>query len=79
VKIQITPPHLAGQLVESLNAAECFAALTGAEAHLVDVFIPWLEQGGDPEQARMELQFFLNAWGMRHPGFKARFAEAVGS
>lgn len=76
MKIQLSHPHLADLLVRSLNETDCFAALTDANA--VDVFVPWLEQNGDPAQARVELQFFLNAWAMRYPGFRAYLEEGAG-
>lgn len=68
MKIQISHPHLADQLVQSLNETDCFAALTTAGS--VDVFVPWLEGGDDPAQARTELLFFVKAWGMKHAGFE---------
>lgn len=70
MKIQITHPHLADQLVRSLNETDCFAAATTAAS--VDVFVPWLERGGDPAQARTELLFFVKAWAMAYPGFEVR-------
>jgi hypothetical protein len=70
VKIRISHPHLADQLVESLNATDCLAALTGADA--VDVFVPWLEEGDDPAHASQELLFFVKAWGLRYPDFEAQ-------
>jgi hypothetical protein len=70
VKIQISHPHLAHQLVESLNSTDCLAAVTEADA--VDVFVPWLEEGDDPSHARQELLFFVKAWGLKHPDFEVR-------
>lgn len=70
MKIRITHPHLADQLVRSLNQTDCFAAVTTAD--FVDVFVPWLERGGDPAQARTEILFFVKAWGMAYPDFEAR-------
>jgi hypothetical protein len=70
VKIHISHPHLADQLVESLNATDCLAALT--DSHAVDVFVPWLEDGDDPSHARQELLFFVKAWGLRYPDFEAQ-------
>ena len=70
MKIRITHPHLADQLVQSLNETDCLAAPTSADC--VDVFVPWLERGGDPNQARMELIFYVRAWGLTYPGFDVR-------
>lgn len=70
MRIQISHPHLADQLVRSLNATDCFAALT--DTNRVDVFIPWLEYGDDPAGARMELLFFVRAWGLKYPDFQVR-------
>lgn len=70
MKVQISHPHLADQLAESLNASDCFAAVTDADA--VDVFIPWLERDGDLAHARTELLFFVKAWGLRYPDFEVQ-------
>lgn len=72
MKIRLSHPHLADELARALNATDCFAASTDGGG--VDVFVPWLERGGDPDQARTELLFFLRAWGNRHPGFEALLA-----
>jgi hypothetical protein len=72
MEIQLSHPHLADQLVRSLNETDCFAAAPDAES--VAVFLPWLEPDGDAVQAGMELLFFVRAWGLRYPDFEARLA-----
>ncbi len=70
MKIQISHPHLADQLVQSLNKADCLAALTDVDA--IDVFVPWLDDGDDPSHACQELLFFVKAWGLKYPDFEVQ-------
>ena len=70
VKIRISNPNLVEPLVQALNGTDCAAARAGAET--VAVFVPWA--GADPQQARMEVLFFVRAWGLAHAGFDVRLA-----
>lgn len=69
MQIQISHADLVDPLVRALNETDCSAARTGA--HLLDVFVPWLDRGGDPRQARVEVLFFIRSWGLAHSGFDA--------
>ena len=69
MQIQISHPNLVDPLVRALNETDCPAARTGA--HVVDVSVPWLERGGDPRQAVVEVLFFVRSWGLAHAGFDA--------
>ena len=68
MKLLISPPELAPELVSALNETECRAAWTGGDA--VEVFVPWLPDGGDHAQAAMELLFFVRAWASDYPDFR---------
>ena len=72
MRIQISHPHLVEPLVRALNETDCSAARAGA--HVVDIWVPWLERGGDPRQAVIEVLFFVRSWGLSHAGFAAQLA-----
>jgi hypothetical protein len=74
VKLQISHPNLAPDLVYALNESGCLAARTGPDT--VQVFAPWLEDGGDTAHAAAELLFFVKAWAARHPEFRATLLDA---
>jgi hypothetical protein len=69
VKLRISHPELAPELVGALNETDCFAARTAIDT--VEVFAPWLLDGGDTAQAGTELLFFVRAWASGHPDFRA--------
>ena len=69
MKLRISHPELASELVRALNDTDCLAARTSLDT--VEVFAPWLLEGGDTLQAGTELIFFVRAWGSRHPEFRA--------
>ena len=60
MKLLISHPDLAPDLVYALNETDCLAARTGPNT--VQVFAPWLVDGGDAAQAAAELLFFVKAW-----------------
>ena len=72
MQIRISHSDLVDPLVRALNDTDCSAARTSA--HGVHVFVPWLERGGDPRQARIEVLFFIRSWGLAHAGFQAQVA-----
>jgi hypothetical protein len=67
MRLLISHPELAPGLVSALNETECRAAWTGRGA--VEVFVPWLRDGGDEAHAAMELLFFVRAWASDYPDF----------
>lgn len=73
MKLLLSHSELALSLVRALNETDCFAAQTGH--HTVEVFAPWLIEGGDTRQAEIELLFFVGAWASRHPGFRATLLQ----
>lgn len=73
MKLLISHPELAPDLVCALNETDCLAASTAA--HTVDVFVPWLGDGGNLAQAAAELMFFVRAWASDHPGFRATLLD----
>jgi hypothetical protein len=69
VKLRVSHPELAPELVGALNETDCLAARTAPDT--VEVFVPWLLDGGDTAHAAAELLFFVRAWGSSHPDFRA--------
>ncbi len=74
MKLLITHPELASDLVRALNEAECVAARTASDT--VEVFVPWLLDGGSTAQAATELLFFVRAWAADYPAFRATLLDA---
>jgi hypothetical protein len=74
VKLRISHPELASELVRALNDTDCLAARTALDT--VEVFAPWLLEGGDPAHAGTELLFFVKAWASRHPQFRVTLLDA---
>jgi hypothetical protein len=73
MKLLISHPELAADLVNALNETDCLAART--TKNTVQVFVPWLLDGGDTAHAAAELLFFVKAWAGRHPEFQATLLE----
>ena len=69
MKLRISHPELAPELVGALNGTDCLAARTALDT--IEVFAPWLLDGGDTEEAATEVLFFVRAWASRHPNFRA--------
>lgn len=69
MKLLISHPELAPDLVSALNETDCLAARTGLDT--VEVLAPWLLEGGDTLQAATELLFFVRAWASDRPEFRA--------
>jgi len=76
MKLLISHPHLATELVCALNETDCLAAHT--ERDTVEVFVPWLVDGGHAAQAATELVFFVKAWASSHPEFRATLLHPSG-
>ena len=66
MKLLISHPELAADLVNALNETDCLAART--TRNTVQVFVPWLLDGGDTSHAAAELLFFVKAWASPPPG-----------
>ena len=73
MKLLISHPELAPELVCALNETDCLAARTARDT--VEVFVPWLLDVGDSAHAAMELLFFVRAWASDHPDFRAVLLE----
>jgi hypothetical protein len=69
MRLLLTHPELAPELVQALNETECIAVRTGS--HTLEVLAPWLLEGGDATHAATEVLFFVRAWSSSHPGFRA--------
>lgn len=74
MKLLLSHPDLAPDLVDAINETDCFAARTGSDT--VEVFAPWLVDGGNAASAQAELIFFVRAWAGRYPDFRATLLEA---
>lgn len=68
MRLLVTHPELAPGLVEALNRTDCVAARTGS--HTLEVFAPWLLDGGESAHAAAEVLFFVRAWASGHPEFR---------
>jgi len=75
MRLLITHPELVPGLVSALNETECIATRVAKDT--VDVFVPWLVQGGNRTQAATELLFFVRAWASDQPAFGATLVDAV--
>jgi hypothetical protein len=69
MRLLVSHPELASELVLALNQTDCLAART--ERDTVEVFMPWLLDSGDTAHAAMELLFFIRAWASDRPDFQA--------
>jgi hypothetical protein len=69
MKLLLSHPELAPDLVCALNETDCLAARTGLDT--VEVFVPWLADGGHSAHAAAELLFFVKAWALKHPELRA--------
>lgn len=74
MKLRISHPGLAPDLVYALNEADCVAAQTASDT--VEVFLPWLLEGSNTAHAAMELLFFVKAWASDYPAFRATVLDA---
>jgi hypothetical protein len=74
MKLLLSDPDLATALVCALNETDCLAARTGS--HTLEVFAPWLLDGGEPAHTAAEVLFFVRAWASGHPGFRATLLDA---
>lgn len=73
MKLLISHPDLAPELVAALNETDCLAART--TRNTVEVFVPWLLEGGNAAHAATELLFFVRAWASEHPEFRATLLD----
>jgi hypothetical protein len=69
MRIQISDPEAASELLDALAAAECVAEQTADDVLEVDV--PWVDGEDDERQAHIELSFFVSAWQAGRPGLAA--------
>lgn len=74
MKLLISHPELAPELVCALNETDCVAARTSRDT--LEVFVPWLLDSVNATQAATELLFFVRAWASDHPAFRATLLDA---
>jgi hypothetical protein len=75
MKLRLSHPELALDLVSALNETDCLAARIALDT--VEVFVPWLPESGNKAQAATELLFFIKAWAGKHPEFRATLVEPL--
>ena len=73
MKLLLSHPELAADLVEALNETDCLAARTALDT--VEVFVPWLVDGGNTTHAATEVLFFVKAWASHHPELRATLLD----
>lgn len=73
MKLLLSDPDRALDLVDALNETDCFAARTGPDT--VEVFAPWLLDGGNSSHAGAELIFFVRAWAGADAAFRATLLD----
>jgi hypothetical protein len=73
MKLLISHPDLAPDLVRALNETDCLAARTSSDT--VEVLAPWLLDGGSTAHAATELLFFVKAWASDYPRFRATLLD----
>ncbi len=73
MKLLLSHPELAPDLVYALNETDCLAARTALDT--VEVIVPWLVDGGNTTHAAAELLFFVKAWASGHPDFRATLLD----
>jgi hypothetical protein len=74
MKLLISHPELASDLVSALNEAGCVATRIATDT--VEVLVPWLLDGSERTHAATELLFFVRAWAANHPAFGATLLDA---
>jgi hypothetical protein len=74
MKLLITHPELASDLVSALNETGCVATRIANDT--VEVLVPWLLDASDKAHAATELLFFVRAWASNHPAFAATLLDA---
>ncbi len=74
MKLLISHPELASDLVSALNEAGCVATRIAGDT--VEVLVPWLLDGSERAHAATELLFFVRAWASNHPAFGATLLDA---
>ena len=74
MKLLITHPELAPELVSALNETDCVATRIASDT--LEVLVPWRADAGDHAHAAAELLFFVRAWASQHPAFQATLLDA---
>jgi hypothetical protein len=74
MKLLITHPELAPDLVSALTEADCVATQIGTDT--VEVLVPWRVDGSNRAHTATELLFFVRAWASNRPWFRATLIDA---
>jgi hypothetical protein len=77
MRVRISDPGLAEELLGFLRRADCIADVGDVQAHAegiaVDVEVP---QAYDDQQARLEVSLYLRVWEAMHPGSGVELLES---
>jgi hypothetical protein len=78
MRVRISDPGLAEELLGFLRRADCIADVGAVEAHAegiaVQVEVP---RAYDEQQARMEVALYLRVWEAMHPGSGVELLEST--
>jgi hypothetical protein len=78
MRVRISDPGLAEELLGFLRRADCIADVGDVEAHAegiaVQVEVP---RAYDDHQARMEVSLYLRVWEAMHPGSGVELLEST--
>lgn len=78
MRVRISDPGLAEELLGFLRRADCIADVGDVEAHAegiaVQVEVP---RAYDDQQARMEVALYLRVWEAMHPGSGVELLEST--
>jgi hypothetical protein len=78
MRVRISDPGLAEELLDFLRRADCIADVGDVEAHAegiaVQVEVP---RAYDDQQARMEVALYLRVWEAMHPGSGVELLEST--
>ena len=78
MRVRISDPGLAEELLGFLRRADCIADVGNVQAHAeglaVQVEVP---QAYDDQQARMEVSLYLRVWEAMHPGSGVELLEST--
>ena len=77
MRVRISDPSLAEELLGFLRRADCIADVGDVEAHAEGIaVVVEVPQAYDDHQARMEVSLYLRVWEATHPGSGVELLES---
>ena len=78
MRVRISDPGLAEELLGFLRRGACIADVGGGHAHPQRIAVPVeVPQAYDDQQARMEVSLYLRVWEAMHPGSGVELLEST--